>query len=284
MYAAAEAGIPQQMLGDSALAFQEKVETGVETIVGVNKYIVPDEEEARPQHLKPPPKKVIDAQVKRLKAFKAARSQEAWPRRSTRSLERRESKDGQCLRGCGGRRMRGHYPWRDLRHAAQGLRLRTASDRGVICRAQGEARYSSAGLVALLVDLRPAISWQLRRSTHISDTDQTYRKCNLPRATDGIGRQRFLSSTRTAHGKRGTSHASSQVPDHSRPSDRFCTSHRLGAGPSRAAGAASRMGPDMMGPGMGYGMGRHARHEGRHATPEMRARMLDGRIAAPRPL
>jgi methylmalonyl-CoA mutase, N-terminal domain len=75
MYAAAEAGIPQQMLGDSALAFQDKVEAGTETIVGVNKYVVPDEEEARPQHLKPPPKKVIDAQVKRLKAFKAARSQ-----------------------------------------------------------------------------------------------------------------------------------------------------------------------------------------------------------------
>lgn len=75
MYAAAEAGIPQQMLGDSALAFQEKVEAGAETIVGVNKYVVPDEEEARPQHLKPPSKKVIDAQVKRLKAFKAGRSQ-----------------------------------------------------------------------------------------------------------------------------------------------------------------------------------------------------------------
>ena len=74
MYAAAEAGIPQQMLGDSALAFQEKVEAGIETIVGVNKYVVPDEEEARPPHLKPPSKKVIDAQVKRHKAFKAARS------------------------------------------------------------------------------------------------------------------------------------------------------------------------------------------------------------------
>jgi methylmalonyl-CoA mutase N-terminal domain/subunit len=93
MYAAAEAGIPQQMLGDSALAFQEKVEAGTETIVGVNKYVVPDQEEARPQHLKPPPKKVIDAQVKRLKAFKAGRSQAAVAKALDALARAAESKD-----------------------------------------------------------------------------------------------------------------------------------------------------------------------------------------------
>lgn len=51
------------------------------------------------------------------------------------------------------------------------------------------------------------------------------------------------------------------------------------------AGPPPDMGQDMMGPGgmMGYGMGRHGgRHgdrEGRNMTPEIRARMLDGRIA-----
>ena len=42
------------------------------------------------------------------------------------------------------------------------------------------------------------------------------------------------------------------------------------------------MGPGMMGHGKGHGMGRHGRHgdhEMRNTTPEMRARLLDGRIA-----
>lgn len=39
------------------------------------------------------------------------------------------------------------------------------------------------------------------------------------------------------------------------------------------------MGPDMMGPGMGPRMGRHFDREMRNMTPEMRARLLDGRIA-----
>ena len=75
MYAAVEAGLPQQICGDSALAFQEKVDAGDETIVGVNKYRVPVEEEMAREALKPPPRKKIDAQLKRLARFKAKRSQ-----------------------------------------------------------------------------------------------------------------------------------------------------------------------------------------------------------------
>lgn len=93
MYAAAEAGIPQRMLGDSALAFQERVEAGTETIVGVNKYTVPDAEELRPQHLRPPPKKVIDAQVKRLRAFKQARSKADVDKAMSALMRAAESKD-----------------------------------------------------------------------------------------------------------------------------------------------------------------------------------------------
>lgn len=52
-------------------------------------------------------------------------------------------------------------------------------------------------------------------------------------------------------------------------------------------GPPAGMGPEMMGPGMGHGMGHGmGRHGGRHGdrdmrnmTPEMRARMLEGRIA-----
>lgn len=93
MYAAAEAGIPQQMLGDSALAFQDKVERGAETIVGVNKYTIPDAEEARPPHLKPPSKKVIDAQVKRLRTFKENRSKSDVARALDALTRAAESKD-----------------------------------------------------------------------------------------------------------------------------------------------------------------------------------------------
>jgi methylmalonyl-CoA mutase N-terminal domain/subunit len=75
MYAAAEAGLPQQICGDSALAFAEKVETGAQTVVGVNRYRVPAEEEMEREALKPPPRKRIEAQLKRLAHFKAERSQ-----------------------------------------------------------------------------------------------------------------------------------------------------------------------------------------------------------------
>src|SRR5262249_36051693 len=59
MYAAVEAGIPQQICGDSALAFQEKVDAGVQTVVGVNKYRVAAQEEMEREALRtPPPQRV----------------------------------------------------------------------------------------------------------------------------------------------------------------------------------------------------------------------------------
>jgi methylmalonyl-CoA mutase N-terminal domain/subunit len=77
MYAAVEAGIPQQICGDSALAFAQKIDSGAETIVGVNKYRLPAEEDAEREALRPPPRKKIEAQLKRLKRFKAGRDQGA---------------------------------------------------------------------------------------------------------------------------------------------------------------------------------------------------------------
>jgi methylmalonyl-CoA mutase N-terminal domain/subunit len=76
MYAAVEAGIPQQICGDSALSFAEKVERGNETVVGVNRYRLPAEEEAQRQSLKPPPRRKIDAQLARLRRFKTERSRD----------------------------------------------------------------------------------------------------------------------------------------------------------------------------------------------------------------
>src|SRR5215467_895194 len=76
MYAAAEAGIPQQICGDSALAFQQKIDRGVETVVGVNKYRVPAQYAQEREALRPPSRKRMEAQLKRLAHFKASRSQE----------------------------------------------------------------------------------------------------------------------------------------------------------------------------------------------------------------
>ena len=80
MYAAAEAGLVQHMIGESALAFQDKVERGQETVVGVNRYQIPDADEAPRQALSPPPADVIEAQLAALERYKAERSQGAVAR------------------------------------------------------------------------------------------------------------------------------------------------------------------------------------------------------------
>ena len=93
MYAAAEAGLPQQICGDSALTFARKVDAGEQTVVGVNKYRVPPEEDTGRVALKPPPRKKMEAQLKRLAHFKASRSR-ADAERALGDLQRAaESKD-----------------------------------------------------------------------------------------------------------------------------------------------------------------------------------------------
>jgi methylmalonyl-CoA mutase N-terminal domain/subunit len=93
MYAAVEAGIPQQICGDSALAFAERVESGAQTVVGVNKYKVPAAEEMKREALKPPPRKAIAAQLARLERFKAERDQGAVRRALDALARAAESKD-----------------------------------------------------------------------------------------------------------------------------------------------------------------------------------------------
>ena len=80
MYAAVEAGLVQRICGSSALAFQEKLDAGSETIVGVNKYRVPEEDELDREALRPPAKRKIEAQLKRLKRFKAGRGKDSVAR------------------------------------------------------------------------------------------------------------------------------------------------------------------------------------------------------------
>ncbi|WDA39269.1 acyl-CoA mutase large subunit family protein [Sphingobium sp. YC-XJ3] len=73
MYAAAESGLVQAMIGESALAFQEQVDSGERKIVGVNCY-------QADEHLAAPPTErpdldAMNRHIEQFKAFKQERSQ-----------------------------------------------------------------------------------------------------------------------------------------------------------------------------------------------------------------
>ena len=74
MYKAADAGLVQTMIGQSALAFQEQIESGDQKVIGVNCYQI--DESAH--HRKPTERPDIErmkAHVARFKAYKDGRSQ-----------------------------------------------------------------------------------------------------------------------------------------------------------------------------------------------------------------
>ena len=74
MYKAAEAGLVQTMIGESALAFQEQVEFAERKIVGVNCYQI-EEDPTVPPAERPDPEAML-RHVERFKAFKRDRSQQ----------------------------------------------------------------------------------------------------------------------------------------------------------------------------------------------------------------
>lgn len=73
MYQAVESGLVQSMIGESALAWQEKLETGEEKVIGVNCYREDDDTHTVPP-CRPDPD-TMAAHVNAFKTFKAARSQ-----------------------------------------------------------------------------------------------------------------------------------------------------------------------------------------------------------------
>jgi methylmalonyl-CoA mutase N-terminal domain/subunit len=73
MYRAVEAGIVQKMIGESAMRFQRAVETGEQTVVGVNRYQVEEDAAARPALARPDPAS-MRAHLEAFRAAKAARS------------------------------------------------------------------------------------------------------------------------------------------------------------------------------------------------------------------
>jgi methylmalonyl-CoA mutase N-terminal domain/subunit len=86
MYRACESGLVQTMLGESALAFQEKLESGEERIVGVNAYRE-EGEAVDVAALERPSPGAIAAQVARVRRYKAERDQAA-ARRAIEALAR----------------------------------------------------------------------------------------------------------------------------------------------------------------------------------------------------
>jgi len=73
MYRAVESGLVQRMVGESARRFQAKVESGEQTVVGVNRYQVEEPAGVREPLAKPDPA-VMRAHLESFKAWKAARS------------------------------------------------------------------------------------------------------------------------------------------------------------------------------------------------------------------
>jgi methylmalonyl-CoA mutase N-terminal domain/subunit len=73
MYRAVETGLVQRMIGESARRFQAAVESGAQTVVGVNAYRVEEDASARQPLERPDPAR-MRAHLDAFKAFKAARS------------------------------------------------------------------------------------------------------------------------------------------------------------------------------------------------------------------
>jgi len=76
MYAAVEQGLVQKMIGASARRFQEKIESGEQTVVGVNAYQV-EEDSGERQALPTPDPAKMQAHIAAFTAYKEARSQAA---------------------------------------------------------------------------------------------------------------------------------------------------------------------------------------------------------------
>ncbi len=84
MYKAVESGFVQRMIGNSALEFQDQIESGEQIVVGVNAYQEDEDASARPV-LERPAQSEMEAQIKRLRQTKSERS-EAQVERALKDL------------------------------------------------------------------------------------------------------------------------------------------------------------------------------------------------------
>jgi methylmalonyl-CoA mutase N-terminal domain/subunit len=75
MYEAVQNGFVQRMIGESALEFQRRVESGEQVVVGVNAYQRPDDPSERPPAQERPEAGKIDRYLAGLRAYRERRSQ-----------------------------------------------------------------------------------------------------------------------------------------------------------------------------------------------------------------
>jgi methylmalonyl-CoA mutase N-terminal domain/subunit len=73
MYAAVESGYVQRRIGESARAFQSRIESGEQTVVGVNRYVVDEDASARPTLPKPDPS-LMETHLAEFTSWKLQRS------------------------------------------------------------------------------------------------------------------------------------------------------------------------------------------------------------------
>ncbi len=74
MYAAVESGQVQHMIGESAIAWQDRIDSGEQPLVGVNCYAGDNDELPQPAPYRPDPS-AMAAHVEALKTYKAERSE-----------------------------------------------------------------------------------------------------------------------------------------------------------------------------------------------------------------
>ena len=79
MYKAVEAGLVQRKIGESARAFQQQIDSGAQTVVGVNAYRTQEDASARPINARPD-RAAMQAHLDAFRAYKAGRSQAAVQR------------------------------------------------------------------------------------------------------------------------------------------------------------------------------------------------------------
>jgi len=75
MFEAIQNGFPQREIMQSAVERQERVDNGEEVVVGVNKYVIPAEEETEPAQVKVN-EELIDRQIERTKKIRRTRNQQ----------------------------------------------------------------------------------------------------------------------------------------------------------------------------------------------------------------
>ena len=92
MYRAVESGMVQRRIGESSRAHQERVDSGVQTVVGVNAYQVEEDASARPALPKPDPAQMRD-HLRDFARWKARRSADAVARALADLARSAESND-----------------------------------------------------------------------------------------------------------------------------------------------------------------------------------------------